>query len=96
MNKEGLAGMEASTGYNHPFLKGLLKKPMPVIGHEPKLMIEQDFHEYVKFVGFPGPMTKTATTMYAKFIVPSMFAEVAKGKAPRAAMEDAEKKLRSI
>ena len=96
MNKEGLAGMEASTGYNHPFLKALLKKPMPVIGHEPKLNIEQDFHEYVQFVGSPGPMTKTATTMYAKFIVPTMFAEVAKGKAPRAAMEDAEKKLRAI
>jgi multiple sugar transport system substrate-binding protein len=96
MNKEGRAGMEASTGYNHPFLKALLKKPMPVIGQEPKLMIEQDFHQYVKFVGYPGPMTKTATTMYAKFVVPSMFAEVAKGKAPRAAMEDAEKKLRSI
>jgi multiple sugar transport system substrate-binding protein len=96
MNEEGLRGMEASTGYNHPFLNALYKKPMPVIGHEPKLEVLQDFHQDVHFVGFPGPMTKTATAMYAKFIVPTMFAEVAKGKNPRAAMEDAEKKLRAI
>jgi multiple sugar transport system substrate-binding protein len=96
MNHEALQGMEGSTGYNHPFLNGLNKKPMPVIGHEPKLESLQDFYKDVRFVGFPGPMTKTATAMYAKFIVPTMFAEVAKGKNPRAAMEDAEKKLRAI
>jgi len=33
MNAAGLKGMEASTGYNHPFLKAFWKKPMPVIGH---------------------------------------------------------------
>jgi multiple sugar transport system substrate-binding protein len=96
MNRESLRGMEASTGYNNPFLNALYKKPMPVIGHEPKLELLQDFYKDVRFVGFPGPMTKTATAMYAKFIVPTMFAEVAKGKNPRAAMEDAEKKLRAI
>ncbi|HXH41174.1 MAG TPA: extracellular solute-binding protein [Thermoanaerobaculia bacterium] len=96
MNEEALRGMEASTGYNHPFLNALYKKPMPVIGHEPKLELLQDFEKDVRFIGYPGPMTKTATAMYAKFIVPTMFAEVAKGKNPRAAMEDAEKKLRAI
>ena len=96
MNKEGLKGMEASTGYNHPFLRGFMKKPMPVIGHEPKLELLQDYQDYVKFIGYPGPMTKTATSMYAKFIVPTMFAEVCKGKAPRTAMEEAEQKLRAV
>jgi multiple sugar transport system substrate-binding protein len=96
MNAEGLRGMEASTGYNHPFLKAFWKKPMPVIGREPKLELLQDFQNDVKFIGYPGPMTKTATTMYAKFIVPTMFAEVAKGKNPRVAMEEAEAKLRAI
>ena len=96
MNKESLRGMEASTGYNHPFLKTFLKKPMPVIGHEPKLEVEQDFADWVKFIGYPGPMTKTATSMYAKFIIPTMFAEVCKGKAPRTAMEEAEQKLRAV
>ena len=96
MNRESLKGMEGSTGYNHPYLKGFMKKPMPVIGHEPKLELLQDYQEYVKFIGYPGPMTKTATSMYAKFIVPTMFAEVCKGKAPRAAMEEAEQKLRAV
>ncbi len=96
MNKESLRGMEASTGYNHPYLKAFTKKPMPVIGHEPKLELLQDYQEYVKFIGYPGPMTKTATSMYAKFIVPTMFAEVCKGKDPRAAMGEAEQKLRAV
>jgi hypothetical protein len=96
MNKESLRGMEASTGYNHPYLKAFQKKPMPVIGAEPKLELLQDYQDYVKFIGYPGPMTKKATAMYAKFIVPTMFAEVAKGKEPRAAMEEAEAKLRAV
>jgi len=65
MNNEGLRGMEASTGYNHPFLNAPYKKPMPVIGHEPKLQLLEDYHKDVRFIGFPGPMTKTATAMYA-------------------------------
>lgn len=89
-------GMEISTGYNHPFLKTFTRKPMPVLGSEPKLQLLQDFQDDVKFIGYPGPMTKTATGMYAKFIIPTMFAEVAKGKPIRAAMDDAEKKLRAI
>ena len=89
-------GMGQSTGYNHPFLKGFTKKPMPVIGAEPKLKLLEDFQDDVIFIGYPGPMTKTATGMYAKFIIPTMFAEVAKGKPIRAAMDDAEKKLRAI
>ncbi len=95
MNAEFLKGFEASTGYNHPFLKAFYKKPMPVLGSEPKLGVLQDFGDYVKFVGYPGPMTKSATSAYAKFIVPTMFAEVAKGKPPRAAMDEAEQKLRA-
>jgi multiple sugar transport system substrate-binding protein len=91
-----LKGFEASTGYNHPFLKKFLKKPMPIIGHEPKLELLQDFQDDVHFIGYPGPMTKTATSMYAKFIVPTMFAEVAKGKSPRQAMDEAEQKLRAV
>jgi multiple sugar transport system substrate-binding protein len=90
-------GMEGSTGYNHPFLKAFTKKPMPVIGSEPKLELLQDFqNDNLVFIGHPGPMTRTATGMYAKFIIPTMFAEVAKGKPIRAAMDDAEKKLRAI
>lgn len=96
MNKAALQGMEASTGYNHPFLKAFFKKPMPVIGHEPKLLLLQDYQDYVKFIGYPGPMTRSATAMYAKFIVPTMFAEASSGKSPRTVMLEAEKKLQAI
>src|SRR5256885_4690438 len=89
-------GMEQSTGYNHPFLKKFTEKPMPVLGNEPKLKLLQDFQDDVIFIGHPGPMTKTATGMYAKFIIPTMFAEVAKGKNPRQAMDEAEQKLRAV
>jgi multiple sugar transport system substrate-binding protein len=91
-----MKGFEASTGYNHPFLKAFLKKPMPFLGQEPKLELLQDFQDEVHFIGYPGPMTKTATSMYAKFIIPTMFAEVCKGKNPRTAMEEAEQKLRAV
>jgi multiple sugar transport system substrate-binding protein len=93
---EFLKGFEAATGYNHPFLRAFLKKPMPVIGNEPKLQLLQDFQEDVHFIGYPGPMTKTATSMYAKFIMPTMLAEVCKGKNPRQAMDEAEQKLRGV
>ena len=96
MVADSLHGMESSTGYNHPFLKSFTKKPMPVLGAEPKLSLLQDFQDDLIFIGFPGPMTKIATATYAKFIVPTMFAEVAKGKPIRAAIDDAEKKLRAI
>src|SRR5262249_43337383 len=43
MNHEFMKGFEASTGYNHPFLKAFTKKPMPVIGSEPKLQLLQDY-----------------------------------------------------
>ncbi len=96
MVADSRVGMEQSTGYNHPFLKGFTKKPMPVIGNEPNLKLLQDFQDDVIFIGYPGPMTKIATGMYSKFVIPTMFAEVAKGKPIRAAMDDAEKKLRAI
>ena len=41
MNAAGLQGMEASTGYNHPFLKAFLKKPMAaaVLGSIPVVIV---------------------------------------------------------
>jgi multiple sugar transport system substrate-binding protein len=97
MVADSLKGMEGSTGYNHPFLKKFLAKPQPVLGNEPKLQLLQDYQDdNLDFIGYPGPMTKTATAMYAKFVIPTMFAEVAKGKPIRAAIDDAEKKLRAI
>ena len=48
--------MIASTGYNMPFLNDIAKKPMPVIGADPKLQVLQDFPKIVAFFGYPGPV----------------------------------------
>jgi ABC-type glycerol-3-phosphate transport system substrate-binding protein len=43
--------MIGSRGYNMPFLKDAYRKPMPVIGSDPKLQILQDFPDIVAFAG---------------------------------------------
>ena len=73
-------GMEGSTGYNHPFLKAFTKKPMPVIGTRAQAAAAPGLPERHDVHRLPGPDDPTATGMYAKFIIPTMFAEVAKGK----------------
>ena len=50
-------GMIASTGYNMPFLNDNAKKPMPILGTDPKLQVLQDFPKIVAFFGYPGPYT---------------------------------------
>ena len=39
-----------------PFLNDTAKKPMPVIGTDPKLQVLQDFPKIVAFFGYPGPV----------------------------------------
>ena len=70
---------------------------MPVIGHEPKLELLQDFQDYVEFIGYPGPMTKTATTHVREVHRPDHDRRgLQEEEAPRAAMGEAEQKLRAV
>ena len=62
--------MEASLGY---------KKPMPVLGKDPKLSALQDQVKITAFLGYPGPMTPAAQEVVTTFIVPDMFTKVARG-----------------
>ena len=73
-------GMTASRGYNMPYLNGLAKKPMPVIGSDPKLQILQDFPPIVAFYGYPGPFTTPIQEVVNLFVVPDMFTRVARGQ----------------
>src|SRR6059058_1072592 len=41
--------MVGSRGYNMPFLRDAYRKPMPVIGTDPKLQVLQDFPNFVSF-----------------------------------------------
>ncbi len=76
--------MQASLGYNMPFLKGQYTKPMPYLGNDAKLGKLQDQEKLTAFLGFPGPMTPPAQEVVTTFIIPDMFTKVARG----AAIED--------
>jgi multiple sugar transport system substrate-binding protein len=73
-------GMVASTGYNMPFLNDFAKKPMPVIGSDPKLLVLQDFPKIVAFFGYPGPYTPQIQEVANLYIVPDIFTRVARGQ----------------
>ncbi len=72
--------MVASRGYNMPFVKDAYKKPMPIIGTDPKLQILQDFPDFVAFFGHPGPFTTPIQEVVASFIFPDMCTKVARGQ----------------
>ncbi len=61
--------MTQSTGYNMPMFENLFKKPMPVIGQDPKYQILQDFKgdEVFHTFGYPGPPNAAAQEVQANF-----------------------------
>jgi multiple sugar transport system substrate-binding protein len=72
-------GMVASRGYNMPFLNDNAKKPMPVIGADPKTQILQDFPKIVAFYGYPGPYTPQIQEVANLYVLPDIFTKVARG-----------------
>src|SRR5437899_3792997 len=89
-------GMIASRGYNMPFLKDGYKKPMPVIGTDPKMQVLQDFPNIVGFHGYPGPFTPAIQEVVATFLLPDMFTRVARGQSPDDAVKWAVGEYRRI
>src|SRR5262250_11914 len=75
-------GMIGSRGYNMPFFRDAYKKPMPIIGSDPKLQILQDFPDLVRFAGYPGPFTTPVQEIVATFVFPDMCTRVARGQTP--------------
>ncbi|MGH7389394.1 MAG: ABC transporter substrate-binding protein [Candidatus Rokuibacteriota bacterium] len=73
-------GMIQSRGYNMPYLTDGYKKPMPVIGADPKMQILQDFPKIVAFYGYPGPFTTPIQEVVNVFVLPDMFTRVARGQ----------------
>src|SRR5437773_2309479 len=82
---DALEGMTQSRGYNMPYLNDRYKKPMPVIGTDPKLQILQDFPKIVAFYGQPGPSTTPIQEIVNTFVFPDMITKFCRGMA----MEDA-------
>src|SRR5499425_2062973 len=77
---EALEGMKQSRGYNMPYLLGQAKKPMTVIGTDPKMQILQDFPKIVACFGYPGPFTTPIQEVVNLFVLPDMFTRVARGQ----------------
>lgn len=80
-------GMVASRGYNMPYLNDNYKKPMPVIGADPKMQILQDFPKIVAFYGYPGPFTTPIQEVVATYVLPDIFTRVARGQSIEEAMK---------
>ena len=80
-------GMIQSTGYNMPFLNDSAKKPMPIIGADPKLQVLQDFPKIVAFFGYPGPYTPQIQEVALQFVLPDIFTRVARGTSVDDAMK---------
>jgi multiple sugar transport system substrate-binding protein len=91
--KESMVG---SRGYNMPFLKDAYRKPMPVIGSDPKLAILQDFPSMVGFFGYPGPFVPAIQEVAATFVFPDMCTKVARGQSPDEAIKWAMGEYRRI
>ena len=91
-----LEGMVQSRGYNMPYLNDRYKKPMPVIGTDPKMQVLQDFPNIVGFHGYPGPFTPAIQEVVATFLLPDMFTRVARGQSPDDAVKWAVGEYRRI
>lgn len=85
---------KASKGYNNPFLKGHAKKPMPVLGDDPKLTHLQDIANFVQPVGYPGPSSQAAYDALNNHVVTDMFSNYITGKkSADETIADAKKRL---
>ena len=67
-----LEGFKASEGYNQPMLKDYRKKPMPILGEDPKLSLLQDTDQFAHVAGWPGPPSAAAGEVESNWIVPLM------------------------
>jgi multiple sugar transport system substrate-binding protein len=88
--------IKASLGYNQPVLKDFRKKPMPILGEEPKLNILQDFDQVARAVGYPGPPTAAAGEVESNWIIPLMVAHAVNDNDINGAVEWATQKVEAI
>jgi multiple sugar transport system substrate-binding protein len=77
---------KVSSGYNSPPLNDMWKKPMPGLDADPKLTIMQDWKDLALVYGYQGPISQPMEEVQATFVVPNMFARVAKGDTPESAL----------
>ena len=89
-------GMTNSRGYNMPYVRDMYKKPMPVLGTDPKMQVLQDFPDIVAFYGYPGPFSPPIQEVIATYVLPDTFTRVARGQSPDEALKWAMGEYRRI
>lgn len=91
-----LEAFKASTGYDMPLLQSFAKKPMPILGEDPKLQVLQDIGQTARPTGYPGPITAAAQQVEDTYVITSMFAKAVTGASPEQAIAQAEQQLKTI
>jgi multiple sugar transport system substrate-binding protein len=89
-------GVKVSEGYNQPMLKDYRKKPMPILGEDPRFNLLQDFDQVAHVAGYPGPPTAAAGEAEANWIVPLMVGLAVQNGDVNGAVDWAAQKLETI
>ena len=88
--------VKASQGYNQPILLNYRKKPMAIIGEDPKLELLQDFDKAARVVGHPGPPTPAAAEVEQNWIIPLMIGQAVQTENVDTAVDWATQKIEAI
>ena len=91
-----LDAVKASEGYNQPVLQEFRKKPMAILGEDPRFHFLQDWHEYFRVFSYPGPPTPAAGEVESNWIIPLMVARAVTDGNVDGAVSWAEQKLKAI
>jgi multiple sugar transport system substrate-binding protein len=88
--------VKVSEGYNQPVLMDFRKKPMLVLGSDPRLEALQDFDKVARVVGNPGPPTQAAAEVEQNWIIPLMIGQAIQTENVDAAVDWATQKIEAI
>jgi multiple sugar transport system substrate-binding protein len=91
-----LDGIRASEGYNQPVLKDYRKKPMPILGEDPRLTQLQDFDQFAHATGWPASPTPVAGEVESNWIIPQMVARAVQDGNVDGAVEWATGRIQAI
>jgi multiple sugar transport system substrate-binding protein len=94
-----MEGYKVSLSYDEPMLKGWVDegfKFVPTIKEPTKINELKEFTQYGALYGWPGPLTAAAEEWWQTFIIPQMFAKVARGTSADDAIKEATAALKKI
>jgi multiple sugar transport system substrate-binding protein len=89
-------GIKASRGFYHPMLKDFRKKPMPILGEDPRLAHLQDFDQIARASGHPGPPSIAASEVEANWLIPLMMGQAVQTGNVNEAINWAEAKIKAV